>query len=79
MWDLYIFFSLQAANAENTVDTMTVGTLLTEKTSAASIILNDVVLWERAFRPHERHMLLGMKRKCDERSHTQLCLSRIIA
>ncbi|XP_071479259.1 uncharacterized protein [Diadema antillarum] len=53
----------QSISATNTYDTMTLGSMFGSLDSAAPIAFNDLVVWGRAIRSYERHILLGMTRR----------------
>ncbi|XP_063951327.1 uncharacterized protein LOC135153166 isoform X1 [Lytechinus pictus] len=52
--------TVTSANAVNTYDTMTLGSLFGSKGSAVSVVFNDLVIWGCAVKPYERHILFGM-------------------
>ncbi|XP_030831830.1 uncharacterized protein LOC578898 [Strongylocentrotus purpuratus] len=55
--------TVENANATNTFDTMTLGSMFGSRGSADSVVFNDLVIWGRAIRPYERHILFGMTRR----------------
>eukprot|EP00057_Strongylocentrotus_purpuratus_P031277 XP_784129.3 PREDICTED: uncharacterized protein LOC578898 [Strongylocentrotus purpuratus] len=55
--------TVENANATNTYDTMTLGSMFGSRGSADSVVFNDLVIWGRAIRPYERHILFGMTRR----------------